>query len=253
MVNELARGVATAIAVGLAAQDTRWTQYSFQFAHEFCHALANFSNNSRPSKSSPSRANYWLEESLCETASLFTLRAMSRSWQNNSPVPAWRDYAAWFNDYAAQRIAAPEHQLPAGIEFAAWFREHEPTMREKDEIWDRHTIVALQLLPLFEREPHGWVPVTFLNHGRGAANDSLAQYLAEWRSQCPEDLRPFGTSANDRNFSQTGHQKSGSSSLYRTCVAALPAGSLTFGNIQLSLRACSFGVDQELSLFSALG
>jgi hypothetical protein len=29
------------IAIGLAAQDTHLTQYSFQFAHEFCHALAN--------------------------------------------------------------------------------------------------------------------------------------------------------------------------------------------------------------------
>jgi hypothetical protein len=179
------------IAIGLAAQDTHWAQYSFQFAHEFCHTLANFSNNSRPSESSPSHANYWLEECLCETASLFTLRAMNRSWQSHPPVPAWRDYAPWFIDYAAQRIAAPEHQLPAGKKFVAWFREHEPAMREKSEIWDWNTIVAIELLPLFEAEPHGWEAVTFLNHGRRSTNDSLAQYLAEWRSQCPEDLRPF--------------------------------------------------------------
>ena len=36
------------IAIGLTARDNHWAQYSFQFAHEFCHALANYSNSSRP-------------------------------------------------------------------------------------------------------------------------------------------------------------------------------------------------------------
>jgi hypothetical protein len=179
------------IAIGLAAQDTHWAQYSFQFAHEFCHTLANFSNNSRPSESSPSHANYWLEECLCETASLFTLRAMSRSWQSHPPVPAWRDYAPWFSDYAAQRIAAPEHQLPARNKFVAWFREHEAEMRQNAALWDWNTIVAIQLLPLFESEPRGWEAITFLNHRPQYAGESLTAHLAEWRSRCPPHLRPL--------------------------------------------------------------
>ena len=72
------------VAIGLTAKGTYWAQYSFQFAHEFCHAVANFSNNPRQSVRHPKHANFWLEESLCETASLFTLRAMSRSWRNVS-------------------------------------------------------------------------------------------------------------------------------------------------------------------------
>jgi hypothetical protein len=179
------------IAIGLAAQDTHWAQYSFQFAHEFCHTLANFSNNSRLSDSSPSRANYWLEECLCETASLFTLRAMSRTWQNHPPVPAWRDYAPWFNDYAAQRIAAPEHQLSAGKKFVAWFREHEPALRQNATLWNWNTIIAIQLLPLFEAEPRGWEAVTFLNHRPRNTAESLTAHLGEWRSRCPVYLRPF--------------------------------------------------------------
>jgi hypothetical protein len=179
------------IAIGLAAQDTHWAQYSFQFAHEFCHTLANFGNNWRPSESDPSRANYWLEESLCETASLFTLRAMSRSWQTHPPVPAWRNYAPSFYDYAAQRIALPEHQLPIGKKFVAWFREHEPAMRKKSDIWDWNTIVAIQLLPLFESEPRGWEAVTFLNQRSENTTASLTAHLARWRSRCPAYLRPF--------------------------------------------------------------
>jgi hypothetical protein len=179
------------IAIGLAAQNAYWAQYSFQFAHEFCHTLANFSNNSRPSNSSHSGANYWLEECLCETASLFTLRAMSRSWQSHPPVPAWRDFAPWLNDYAAQRIAAPEHQLPAGKKFVAWFREHEPAMRQNATLWDWNTIVATQLLPIFEAEPSTWQAVTFLNHRTQYTSESLTAHLAEWRSRCPPHLRPL--------------------------------------------------------------
>jgi hypothetical protein len=74
------------IAIGLATQGPYWAQYSFQFAHEFCHALANYGNNPRQLVRYQRYANLWLEESLCETASLFALRAMSRSWRT-SPLP----------------------------------------------------------------------------------------------------------------------------------------------------------------------
>jgi hypothetical protein len=179
------------ISIGLATQDTHWAQYSFQFAHEFCHTLANFSNSPRQSARYPPHANFWLEESLCETASLFTLRAMSRSWQTAPPFPSWRVYAPWLNAYAEQRIALPEHQLPAGKPFSVWFQENQAALRRNPMIRDWNTIIAIQLLPLFEAEPRGWQTVTFLNRGLHSADDSLSKHLAEWRSQCPSDLRPF--------------------------------------------------------------
>jgi len=99
------------IGIGLSARDTHWAQYAFQFAHEFCHALANYSNDPQRSVRYPRHANLWLEESLCETASLFALRAMSRSWRTAPPYPAWRSYAPWFNDYVEHRLALPEHRF----------------------------------------------------------------------------------------------------------------------------------------------
>jgi hypothetical protein len=179
------------IAIGLTAQDTHWAQYSFQFAHEFCHTLANFSNNPQRLVRYPIQANFWLEESLCETASLFTLRAMSRSWRIAPPYPAWREYAPWLSAYADRRIALPKHRLPAGTSYLDWFHEHEPALRQNSAIRDWNTIIAIQLLPLFEAEPRGWEAVTFLNHGPRDTNESLAQHLSMWRSQCPVNLRPF--------------------------------------------------------------
>jgi hypothetical protein len=179
------------IGIGLSARQTHWAQYAFQFAHEFCHALANYSNNPQQLVRYPRQANLWLEESLCETASLFTLRTMSRSWQSSPPYPAWRGYARWLSDYAEQRIARPEHQLPAGTPFLVWFQQNQSALRQNSDMRDRNMIIAIQLLPIFESQPRGWEAVAFLNRGSSDANESLAQHLAEWRSHCPENLRPF--------------------------------------------------------------
>jgi hypothetical protein len=179
------------IAIGLTAKGTRWAQYAFQFGHEFCHTLANFGGNPQRFARYPRHANFWLEESLCEAASLFTLRAMGRSWQTAPPLPAWRAYAPWLNTYAQQRLALPEHQLPVGTPFLVWFKASEPALRLNPAIRDRNTIVAIHLLPLFEAEPSGWEAVLFLNRGLPHVNGSLAQRLAEWQSRCPENLRPF--------------------------------------------------------------
>jgi hypothetical protein len=179
------------IAIGLAVQDTHWAQFGFQFGHEFCHTLANYANNPRQLERYPPQANFWLEESLCETASLFTLRAMSRSWQSAPPYPSWRNYATWLNAYAEQRLNLPEHQLPSGKSFSVWFRENQSFLRRNSTIRDWNTIIAIRFLPVFEAEPRGWEAVTFLNRGPRDANSSLQSHFANWRSQCPADLRPF--------------------------------------------------------------
>jgi hypothetical protein len=74
-----------------------------------------------------------------------------------------------------------------------WFRENQSALRQNSDMRDRNTIIATQFLPIFEAEPHGWEAVTFLDRGSSDAEESLAQHLAEWRSRCPEELRPFVT------------------------------------------------------------
>jgi len=179
------------IGIGLSARDTHWAQYAFQFAHEFCHALADYSNNPQQLVRYPRRANLWLEESLCETASLFALRAMSRSWRAAPPYPTWRSYAPWLNDYVEQRLALPEHHLPAGKSFLVWFQDNQAALRQNSDMRDRNTIIAIQLLPIFEAEPRGWQTIALLNRGSSNAEESVAQHFVEWRSQSPDDLRPF--------------------------------------------------------------
>src|SRR6516162_1199643 len=190
---DLRRTPSGRIAIGLTAADTHWAQFAFQFGHEFCHTLANYANDPGRLVRYPPQANFWLEESLCETASLFTLRAMSRSWQTVPPFASWRNYAPWLNAYAEQRLALREHQLPAGEQFPIWFQEHQAALRRNPTMRDWNTIIAIHLLPLFEAEPRGWQTVTFLNRGPRDANETLATRLVSWRSHCPADLSPFVT------------------------------------------------------------
>jgi hypothetical protein len=179
------------IAMVLSARDTHWAQYSFQFAHEFCHALANFSDHSSSALANVPNRNLWLEESLCETASLFVLRAMSRSWATNPPQPAWQAYAPWLSDYVDRRMALPENRLRIGISFSVWFHEHQTALQKDAGQRTWNTIVATQLLPIFEADPAGWEAVTFLNRRPSGPNESLSQHFAEWRASCPNRLHSF--------------------------------------------------------------
>ena len=178
------------IRVGLTARDTYWIQYSFQFAHEFAHVLALFGNNHGRSRT-PGPANLWLEESLGEVSSLFTLESMSRSWRTAPPVPAWASYAPNFSQYVEEHLALPEHHLPPGIDFQTWFLQHEAALRQNSTRFDDNTIIAKECLPLFEARPDGWRSLAYLNSGVSTANESLADHFAHWQSECPSDLRPF--------------------------------------------------------------
>jgi hypothetical protein len=178
------------ISIGLTARDNHWAQYSFQFAHEYCHAFINYNDNHTEVASHARYPNLWLEESLCETASLFTLQALSRSWLVAPPYPAWRNYAPWFAAYAEQRLALPEHHLPDETSFVIWFRANEPGLRRDSTRRDRNAIIAAQFLRIFEKEPRGWGVLGFFN-GASNPNQSLSQLFADWRSRCPRELQGF--------------------------------------------------------------
>jgi hypothetical protein len=179
------------IVIGLATEKTYWAQYAYQFAHEFGHALAGHANDWRRIWRTARHANQWLEEALCETASLFTLRAMAKTWETAPPYPHWKSYAPALAHYAAERLDQPAHRLAEGKKFADWFRENEPALRANGTDRGKNTLIAAQLLPLFEAEPHGWETLPALNLGRREPDKPLRRHLAEWQSQTAAELRPF--------------------------------------------------------------
>jgi hypothetical protein len=177
------------IIIGIEASDRHCAQLAFQFAHEFCHVLATQANDWRRTWRADGKPNLWLEESFAEAASLFALRAMSRTWQRSAPFRGWRAYAPEFAAYAEERMRAA---APGGRgDFACWFRQNEPAMRRNPNLRASNTAVALQLLPLLESEPRTWEAVTFMNLGTRDRAQPLAAFLSEWRQNCPPAQRPF--------------------------------------------------------------
>ncbi|NBV24106.1 MAG: hypothetical protein EBS05_19580 [Proteobacteria bacterium] len=179
------------IVVGLASGERLWAQMAFQFAHEFAHVLAAQSNDPNQHWHNDKHANMWLEESLCETASLFALRRMGERWQTAPPYAKWKSYAASLANYAQQRLADPKRQLPPGTTFAEWFAQQQPGLRKHPTQRELNCVIATQLLPLFEAEPEHWESLTCLNLGPHDEDKSLAQHLAEWTAACPAKHRPF--------------------------------------------------------------
>lgn len=167
--------------VRLDTGETYWAQYAFQFAHELGHILCNYQE--RPHR------NKWLEESLCETASLFALRAMSRTWRKNPPYPNWRSFAPALRQYADERIEGA--RLPERRTLADWFADHEAALYQNATRRSLNLVVAAQLLPLLEQKPQHWEAVTWLNAAANGKSQTLGEFLSAWHAEVPQRHRGF--------------------------------------------------------------
>jgi hypothetical protein len=170
------------VVVKLATTDARWAQYAFQFAHELGHVLCRFDDRG-------DRGNHWFEESVCELASLYTLRRMGERWRTAPPYRNWRDYAKHLTAYAQARLDG--HPLPDGQTLGAWYAVNAGALRKNPTDRRRSTTVAAALLPLFERTPAGWAAIHYLNQNEPDAARPFARHLQRWHDECPEEHKQF--------------------------------------------------------------
>lgn len=168
--------------VRVCVRGNRWAQLGFQFAHEFCHVLADATSWRRDRFA-------WLEESICETASLFALRSMAHAWASRPPYPQWRAYAVDLFSYAEQRMQEEAHALPAGVGLSEWLVGQLPVLEADPERRGDNTIIAKALLPIFETDPTAWRAVRHLHAWPRDDAASLSEFLSSWRSACPADAR----------------------------------------------------------------
>jgi hypothetical protein len=168
--------------VQLSVQGPQWGQLSYQFAHEFCHVLADVTTWQNDGFA-------WLEESLCEMASLCALRSLARTWPTRPPQPEWRGYAPKLGKYADWRMYDQARTLPAGVSFCSWLAARLPLLQADAERRDDNTIVAKQLLPLFEARPAAWRALRYLHASVREEGTTLVAFLGSWRQACPADLQ----------------------------------------------------------------
>lgn len=175
------------IAIGLNVGGNYWAQFAFQFAHEFGHALAGHSNDARKLHIREPRPNHWLEESICETASLVALRAMAVTWKTDPPYPNWKSFAPKLASYAADRM----QQVDRVPSFSDWFRANEVSLRENATQRSKNNIVAAQLLPIFEAMPAGWESLTAYNLAPPGPARSLRDQFTCWQKAAPSEQHVF--------------------------------------------------------------
>ena len=131
-----------AYMVNLTARDRQWSQFAYQFGHEFCHVLMGTDRL----RDNP---NNWFHESICELSSFFVLRRMAERWLSDPPYPNWSGYAASLAAYA-ESTAAKFRKVAPTDSFSAWLSTNEDRMRQDPYLRERNGVVALKLLPLFE-------------------------------------------------------------------------------------------------------
>jgi hypothetical protein len=173
--------------VWLTTRNCLWSQFAYQFAHEFCHILSDYDRL----RSTP---NQWFHESLCELASIFAIKQMSLSWRVTPPYPNWRDYAISLNAYAEELVTRDEWRLPAGVSLREWLHVNEPNLRADPCQRPLNGVVAVQLLPLFHSSPQQWQSIRYMPD----SNETFAEFLSLWRGTCPDEHKPFISQIADR-------------------------------------------------------
>ena len=167
--------------VKLNTGDRYWCQYAFQFAHEIGHIICQYKDGDPTNK--------WFEEMLCETASLYALRSMARSWKTQPPYPNWTGYAAHLQKYADERI--DRFRLPEGKHLATFYAENASHLKTHTTDRKKNAAIAVELLPLFESQPQGWRALHYINKSVWKESQDFTTYLRNWYNHTPKDLKPF--------------------------------------------------------------
>lgn len=171
------RTAAGHVQVRLNTGGNHWAQYGFQFGHEVCHVLCHAGRTTR--------THLWFEEALCETASLFVLRAMAEAWEKDPPYPNWRSFAPHLRDYVTERLA--QSPRPPEMPLADWYARHRDDVRERPTDRDNGLAIASALLPLFEEAPGRWASIHWLNVPEQPQPADFRDHLAAWRGRVPAE------------------------------------------------------------------
>ena len=166
----------------LNCTDMHWCKYIYQFSHELCHHII--------SKPSIIIDNFgWLEESLCELASLFVLKKSIKGWEKFPPYPNWAEYSKVINIYFNDIITNKKYDI--NQPFKLWLQGHLADLYGQRYDRIKNTIIARALLKVFFDDPSLWQCVQYykgVNCALGGIT-TLNDFLNAWRAVLPNNLK----------------------------------------------------------------
>jgi hypothetical protein len=152
--------------------------------------LANF--DQRVSEAgAPLTRQQWFEETLCEVASIYTLRQMAVTWKSSPPFPHWKSYAPWLREYADEMLAIEHRQGASEGGLPAWYALNGDALAGDPYVRERNEFCATALLPRFEAAPEQWNSLRYLNGGGSTAADTFRDYLVGWHRSARDNARRF--------------------------------------------------------------
>lgn len=174
--------------VQLTARNETWFQYAYQFSHELCHIVSHFDHKERAGDEVIS-GNQWFEESLCETAALYTLKHLAASWADEAPARQWAGYGPLFASYAEFLQAQPHRRSATNQSVDQWYRENRVALEANPYQRESNERLATALLPLFESDAGRWRAIAYLNNDTASAAKGFADFLGDWYLACPAEAR----------------------------------------------------------------
>jgi hypothetical protein len=155
-----------------------WSQIAYQLSHELCHIHANFAEQQ-------GHTFKWLEESICELASLCNMNMMGQEWLTDAPLPYMSSYAESLSEYVQNRI----NQISMPVQFNEWLEDNIKELKSNQYLRENNNVIAYKLMPIFNEDNKAWRAVGFMNKWAVNYDDSLSDYFSAWELNCPDDLK----------------------------------------------------------------
>jgi len=133
--------------------------------------------------------NRWFSEALAAASGLWCVSVMGENLgAPGNGSPEWMGDGGAMRQFVAERTDNVR-KIGGASEFGAWLGEKMPDLRANPTGAD-NAVVAVNLLPLFSRNPQYWQTVAYLNAGEKDAEADFQTFLQNWFDATPGNLRP---------------------------------------------------------------
>ena len=132
----------------LSVIENRWSQWIYQFAHEYCHHLINGKLSGEIS------GLIWFEETICELASMYHIHLFYTRWKS-STNPVKLHYAPAHLDYL-NYLLTENLQLRTLAAHSGCIRSWDSLLSESQHHRDHYNAIAANMFPFFVANPNLW-------------------------------------------------------------------------------------------------
>ena len=162
------------------SSDGSWCQIALQLAHELCHLYSNHSQ-------ARGHKYKWLEESLCEAASIATLQKLAVEWERSPLASVNPGYGKLMLDYIEERHASTR-TIKFKNEFKHWLGASLQQLESNSIQRSLNNVVAKYLYSrLLSSHPDVWRVIRHLNRWDCHENASFQEFGRSWLAATPEE------------------------------------------------------------------